>query len=98
MACILVAGDRRRVHCPCRRLVAAASPLLRALLEAAGPGETPEVELPGLDGDTLEALVRVMTGEAALDLWSAGPEAGKLLAGARALGLLPSELSMADLL
>ena len=99
MACTIVSGDGQRV-CGQKDQLTGASPLLRRLLQSAQDKEKPEVSLPQLDGDTVETLVRLISGEVALDLRAPGN--GKLLAGAEFLGIIPTipapPLSMASLM
>ena len=77
-----------------RAVLIEASRVLRELLEGMVGGE---VQLPGLEGGTLETLVRVMEGEVAVDLAAQGST--KLRAGAEVLGLLPpAPLAMGDLM
>ena len=55
------------------------------------------LQLPSLDGSTMETLVRVILGEVALDLRAPGND--KLLKGAETLGLVPRQrLCLASLL
>ena len=87
MACSIISGDGQRVF-GLQDQLAGASPLLRRLLQSAQDQENPEVSLPQLDGDTVETLVRLISGEVAVDLRAPGNS--KLLAGAELLGIIPT--------
>lgn len=97
--CSIISGDGQRVFGQQDQL-AGASPLLRRLLQGAQDQENPEVSLPQLDGDTVETLVRLISGEVAVDLQAPGNS--KLLAGAELLGIIPtipaSPISLASLM
>ena len=94
MACTIVTGDGRRVRVS-RSLVVTSSILARRVLESQD-SENAEMNVPEVDGDTVETLVRVMAGEVAVDLMAPGN--GKLLAGAQVLGMVPRQtLSLASL-
>ena len=86
--CSIISGDGQRVFGQQDQL-AGASPLLRRLLQGAQDQENPEVSLPQLDGDTVETLVRLISGEVAVDLQAPGNS--KLLAGAELLGIIPRD-------
>lgn len=95
MVCTIVTGDGRRVQVS-RNLLTGSSSIAKKILECPQP-EYAEINVPEIDGDTAETLVRVMAGEIAVDLMA--PCNSKLLAGARTLGLVPGQtLSIANML
>merc|ERR1712126_659093 len=97
MACIIQCGDGSRIHASTKLLIEA-STVLRNMLEPSLHEEEAVLSLPGLDGDTVMSLVRMIKGDLAVDLTS--PLNRKLLSGARKLGLLPVQepVCMMDLL
>jgi len=97
MACIIQCGDGSRIHAS-TKLLTEASTVLRNMLEPSLHQEEAVLSLPGLDGDTVMSLVRMIAGDLAVDLTSSHNR--KLLAGARKLGLIPEQepICMMDLL
>ena len=84
--CVIMARDGVSLVAD-KRMLSDASTFFRDILASSGHLEKQVIQLPTLDGKMVELMIKIMKGEASVDLWAQGNE--HVLAAAEVVGIVP---------